>query len=238
MQRRPRALGFAASILLLILLTGPAVQARSAPVVALGAALQTTGGDTIVICHANPSEATPYMLRAVANDATYGGHLAHLDTPVDPANLQWPDLIPAPVDGTGEPYCPSRPPAAPETPTVEPTAPATVATTAPPTEPPATAPVTVPPTVGATAPATTLPTAPSATASATTVPPAGAINTPATPAATTTTVAGAATAPAVTALPVTGAGSTPGRAGTIWLLTGAALALLCGGILLARRARR
>lgn len=116
MNRGRRVVGLIAPILLVILLSAPVALARSSQERGLIAAFQADGDATIVVCHAYRSVATPYSLRLVPNDGTYGGHLAHLDTPLDPANLSWPDIIPAPRDENGESFCPVSPPAAPDDP--------------------------------------------------------------------------------------------------------------------------
>lgn len=111
-----RAMGLIVPVLLVVLLTAPVALAHPPQERGLFAAFQTTGDATITICDANRSVATPYSLQIVPNDATYGGHRAHLDTPLDPDNLSWPDIIPAPVDENGISYCPVSPPAAPDDP--------------------------------------------------------------------------------------------------------------------------
>lgn len=116
MKRGVWVMGLLVPILVLVVMRGPVVQARQARPADARAPFQSTSDSTIDICHANPSEATPYLLRTVTNDATIGGHLAHTATPFDPANLSWPDIIPAPQDEHGVSYCPASPPASPEEP--------------------------------------------------------------------------------------------------------------------------
>ena len=56
----------------------------------------SAGSEKIWICHATGSRTNPYVLIHVSNNATKQGHGGHED-----------DLIPAPTDGQGTPYCPS-----------------------------------------------------------------------------------------------------------------------------------
>ncbi len=55
-----------------------------------------TRGDKVWVCHATGSKTNPYVLIHVSTNATKQGHGGHED-----------DLIPAPTDGQGKPYCPS-----------------------------------------------------------------------------------------------------------------------------------
>lgn len=189
---------------------------------------QAVGEGDIAICHALQLEVTPYELLLVPNDGDYGGHLAEADQPVDPANLIWPDIIPAPQNGSGESYCPDTPPSSPNP--------------DPPTDPTPDAPsATVPPQVNeppvATQPATVAPTDPPSD-----VPAEVQADDPATSDHAETqelTVAATETPAQVTALPVTGSGSSALANGLAWLPAGAILLMLLGAVPIAlRRWRR
>jgi hypothetical protein len=197
--------------------------------------LQPAGDGMIAVCHALPLEATPYELRLVPNDGDLGGHVADLDRPLDPANLSWPDIIPAPQDGSGESYCPGRPPlppdAEPPTDPVDPPADALTPTVPPPVPEP---PVSEPPAATQPAPAPVTTTDPPADAPTDTregdLVSGGVME-----------MEGAVEKPApVTRLPVTGSG--PASSGhPAWLPAGAVLLALLGasaGLVADRRARR
>jgi len=78
-----------------------------------------SGEHKTTICHATGSATNPYVLITVDNHALKA-HGNHQDDR---------DIIPAPRDANGKPYCPTAPPAAPPTTTPPPTTPP--ATTAP-----------------------------------------------------------------------------------------------------------